>query len=321
MANDARIAVGLPAHPKTKKLIRRIGEAGAWYLVRLFLWAASDRSNGDLSGLSDEDIELAVDWSGEEGAFVEALANVGFIDGEEGARAIHDWEEHNPWAAGAEARIEKSRWAALCKQYGREGAAKRMPEYAASIGFAPSTQSGEEPDSASGMPEELLESASGTPPAEPNSASGTPVAESSSAPLPSFPFLSDTFPKDIEPNGSVGGADRLPRCDHQAIVDLYHQKLPEMPPIRMMSDPRKKALASFWKFVLTSKKTDGTRRAETANEALAWVGNYFDRARHNDFLMGRGPRGTGHENWKCDLDFLLTEKGRRHVIEKTEVAE
>lgn len=309
MANDARIAVGLPAHPKTKKLIRRIGEAGAWYLVRLFLWAASDRSNGDLSGLSDEDIELAVDWSGEEGAFVEALANVGFIDGEEGARAIHDWEEHNPWAAGAEARSEKSKWAAMCKQYGREGAAKRMPEYAASIGFAPSMQAGEDPNSASGMPEALLESAS-----------GTPVAESSSAPLPSFPFLTDTFPKEIEPNGSVGGTDRLPRCDHQAIVDLYHQNLPEMPPVRMMSDARRKSLSAFWRFILTSKKTDGSRRAETAEEALEWVGGYFERASHNDFLMGRGSRGTGHENWRCDLDFLLTEKGKRHVIEKTEVA-
>ena len=30
---DARISVGLPAHPKTKKLIRRLGEGGAWRLT------------------------------------------------------------------------------------------------------------------------------------------------------------------------------------------------------------------------------------------------------------------------------------------------
>lgn len=127
---DARIAVGLPSHPKTKKLIRRIGEPGAWRLVCLFLWAAHNRSNGDLSGMTGEDIELAADWQGEEGDFVSALIEVGFLDGEELAYSIHDWAEHNPWAAGSEERSESSRWAALCKRHGRARAAEIMPEYA-----------------------------------------------------------------------------------------------------------------------------------------------------------------------------------------------
>ena len=28
------------------------------------------------------------------------------------ARRVHDWDEHNPWAAGASARSEKASWAA-----------------------------------------------------------------------------------------------------------------------------------------------------------------------------------------------------------------
>lgn len=120
-----------------------------------------------------------------------------------------------------------------------------------------------------------------------------------------------------EPNGSVGSADRLPRCDTQSLVDLYHEILPEMPRVRLMTDARKKALSSFWKFVLTSRKTDGSKRAETAAEATEWVRGYFTRARDNDFLMGRGAKAPGHEGWSCDLDFLLTDKGKRHVIEKT----
>jgi len=122
---------------------------------------------------------------------------------------------------------------------------------------------------------------------------------------------------DKEPNGSVGSADRLPRCDTQALVDLYHEILPEMPRVRLMTDARRKALSTFWKFVLTSRKTDGSKRAETAAEATEWVRGYFTRARDNDFLMGRGPKAAGHEGWTCDLDFLLTDKGKRHVIEKT----
>ena len=130
---DARISVGLPAHHKTKKLIRRLGEGGAWRLVCLFLWVAQSRPDGDLSGMTGEDIELAADWKGEEGAFIKALIEVGFVDGEEGAYSIHNWQEHNPWAAGADARSEKAKWLALCKHHGRGKAAEMMPEYAARI--------------------------------------------------------------------------------------------------------------------------------------------------------------------------------------------
>lgn len=130
MPTDARINVGLPGHHKTKKLHRRLGPAGPWGLVCLFLWAASSRTDGDLEGMTDEDIELAADWSGEPGALVGALEQVGFLDGPPEARTIHDWAEHNPWAAGADDRAEASRWAALCKRYGRDGAAMRMPDYA-----------------------------------------------------------------------------------------------------------------------------------------------------------------------------------------------
>ena len=127
---DARIATSLPSHPKTKKLVKRLGGAAGWHLVCLFLWAAANRPDGDLDGLSDEDVELAVDWSGEDGAFVEALAAVGFLDGEQGARRIHDWAEHNPGAAGADARKEKASFAALVRQHGRAQAEHMMPDYA-----------------------------------------------------------------------------------------------------------------------------------------------------------------------------------------------
>lgn len=130
MPSDARLNTGLAGHHKTKKLLRRLGPAGPWALVCLFLWTAANRSDGDLSGMSNEDIELAADWQGEPDALVPVLAEVGFLDGSAGERKIHDWAEHNPWAAGAEDRAESSRWAALCKRYGRDGAAERMPDYA-----------------------------------------------------------------------------------------------------------------------------------------------------------------------------------------------
>jgi uncharacterized protein YdaU (DUF1376 family) len=121
----------------------------------------------------------------------------------------------------------------------------------------------------------------------------------------------------LEPKGSVARPPKKPTCPTSSIVNLYHEILPEMPVARLMPESRKKAIAKFWNFVLTSEKADGTRRATTHDEALTWTGDFFNRARDNDFLMGRGSKSAGHENWQCDIDFLMTDKGMKHVIEKT----
>jgi hypothetical protein len=117
---------------------------------------------------------------------------------------------------------------------------------------------------------------------------------------------------------SASSTAKLPTCPHQAIVDLYHEVLHELPAVRLMNDGRKKAIARTWAWVLTSKKANQTPRASSAEEAMTWFRKYFELARENDFLMGRTPRTGEHANWKCDLDFLLTDRGMKHVIEKTE---
>jgi hypothetical protein len=115
MAEDCRLSTALPSHPKTLKLERRLGDAGCWALTKLFLWAAGNKSDGDLGGMSDEEIELSVRWGGESGAFVRALVEVRFLDGATGSYAIHDWDEHNPWAAARGLRIEAARKAAAVR--------------------------------------------------------------------------------------------------------------------------------------------------------------------------------------------------------------
>jgi hypothetical protein len=87
-----------------------------------------------------------------------------------------------------------------------------------------------------------------------------------------------------------------------------------------MNDQRKRALAKVWGWVLTSSTPEGARRATTPAEALEWFRRYFERARDNDFLMGRTARNGEHAGWRCDLDFLLTDKGMKQVIEKTSEA-
>jgi uncharacterized protein YdaU (DUF1376 family) len=123
-------------------------------------------------------------------------------------------------------------------------------------------------------------------------------------------------PKDSSPDGLVGRAD-IPPCPVEQLVRAYHEALPELPKVRLLGEDRRKALRALWRFALTEPKSDGTPRATTVEEALAWCRSYFERARENDWLMGRTEKVNGHAGWECDLDFLLSKKGMKHVIEKT----
>lgn len=104
------------------------------------------------------------------------------------------------------------------------------------------------------------------------------------------------------------------------IVRVFHEVLPELPGVKLMPAKRRAALQKFWEWILSSKKPDGTPRATTPEEALVWVRAYFDRVRHNEFLMGTTKRTEEHANWRCSLDHLLTDKGMLHVIERTETS-
>jgi len=117
---------------------------------------------------------------------------------------------------------------------------------------------------------------------------------------------------------SASSAAKLPTCPTAEIIALYHEMLPELPKVRLHTKDRVRSIAKVWGWVLTSRKSDDSRRAETADQALQWFREYFTRARSNDFLMGRSKRNEQHENWRCDIDFLLTDRGMKHVLEKTE---
>jgi hypothetical protein len=62
-----------------------------------------------------EDIEIAADWLGKEGLFVDTLIAMRLVDCDDGVCKIHDWEENNGFAFGARERSEKARKAARAK--------------------------------------------------------------------------------------------------------------------------------------------------------------------------------------------------------------
>lgn len=90
-------------HPKVKKAARLAGINEFEMIGRLhclWWWALDYAPDGDLTNYTDDDIEDAVDWAGQRGAFAQALVNCGFnghgglIDVTQESRVIHDWHEY-----------------------------------------------------------------------------------------------------------------------------------------------------------------------------------------------------------------------------------
>lgn len=98
-----------------------------------------------------------------------------------------------------------------------------------------------------------------------------------------------------------------PACPTQQIVDLYHELLPTLPRVEVMSDSRKRALSGRWREVCADKEiahADDPRAA-----ALDWWRWYFARAATSKFLTGQS------KDWRASFDFLLTPSKFAKVIE------
>jgi len=116
MNKDIRLSVKFFEHPKTIKLERRLGIQGVKALIKLWMWAALNKPEGDL-GHDAEDIEIAAQWSGEPELFSKALVDLRWLDHIDGRYRLHDWIEHNPWAAKDGTRSDKARFSRMAKTH------------------------------------------------------------------------------------------------------------------------------------------------------------------------------------------------------------
>lgn len=115
---DFRVKPGFFTHFKTGRLENALGYEGIVKLLRLWGWAAEHRPSGTLTGMTGDDIEFAVAWSGQKGSFVSALISIGWLDVmPDGVFCLHDWQEHNPWVAGAPLRSDMGRMGKLASNY------------------------------------------------------------------------------------------------------------------------------------------------------------------------------------------------------------
>lgn len=286
--------------PRVAKICDLTGHAEAAVIGGLYwLWAMADQHSvdGALPGMTVRQIDRKTGVSG----LGDALLVVGWLVMRGDDLCIPAFDEHN--GASAKKRAQTARRVAKSKlanndnsHTGNAAGAESVSEVFESL--TQDAQSGNAQVTQQALPREReREDIRGCkhPPAQ---APAAAVAQAALSP----------------PCGNG-----LPPCPAEALVSLYHEVLPELPRCRVTTDARARALRRRWRWVLSTRKPDGQPRAVTAADALAWFRAFFERARASDWLMGRSPRGAGHEGWQCDLDFLLGDKGLKAVVEKTEV--
>ena len=121
MNTDIRVDVGFLDHWKTDILLAECGAEGVLALMRLWIYAAQNKPDGRLTGITDKLIERVAKWKGESGQLLHCIVENRFIEqDEEGIWFLHDWEQHNPYAAGAEWRRERAKKANAASQQAKK---------------------------------------------------------------------------------------------------------------------------------------------------------------------------------------------------------
>lgn len=106
---DIRISICFWDHWKTVTLKADLGVEAVESLQRLWCFAAINKPSGVLDGMSQRAIEMASRWSGSSGALIAKLDELCFLEKRGDWYAIHDWADHNSFAATADARSAQAK--------------------------------------------------------------------------------------------------------------------------------------------------------------------------------------------------------------------
>ena len=110
MNTDIRVDVGFLDHWKTETLISECGADSVLSLIRIWIFAAQNKPTGKLDGIKTTMIERVAKWRGEGGKLLNCLTDLRFIEQDaDGVWCLHDWAEHNPYAAHAEWRKDRAK--------------------------------------------------------------------------------------------------------------------------------------------------------------------------------------------------------------------
>jgi uncharacterized protein YdaU (DUF1376 family) len=137
--------------------------------------------------------------------------------------------------------------------------------------------------------------------------STTHDATNNQYPIPITHINTDICPPSGEPEEKTG----LPKCCHQEVIDLYHQKLPTLRKVEVWNDARKGYLRQRWRDVSQELALEKPIQTE---DVLLWWSDFFTHIGQSKFLTGRVNDKSGRA-FTADLEWILKPSNFAKIIE------
>jgi len=93
-----------------------------------------------------------------------------------------------------------------------------------------------------------------------------------------------------------------PKCDPQAIVDLFNKTLPGLPQVAMLTKDRKSKISARW-------------NESDVHQDLDFWADFFALVGESEFLMGKGGARNGAKPFRATFDWLIAPSNFVKVVE------
>ena len=113
------------------------------------------------------------------------------------------------------------------------------------------------------------------------------------------------------PSGEPELGNGLPKCNHQAVIDLYHQHLPTLRRVEVWNDARKGYLRQRWRDVALELSAEQQATEEVMLDYWTRLFNYVGESK---FLMGKVNDKSGRV-FTADLEWILKPSNFAKIVE------
>jgi hypothetical protein len=105
--------------------------------------------------------------------------------------------------------------------------------------------------------------------------------------------------------------DKLPDCQHQPVIDLYHQQLPTLRRVEVWNATRQGYLRQRWREVAAELAKD---KPISASAVLDWFNDFFGHIQKSRFLVGK-INGKDGRAFAADLEWIIKPSNFAKIVE------
>jgi uncharacterized protein YdaU (DUF1376 family) len=149
----------------------------------------------------------------------------------------------------------------------------------------------------------------GTPPnKEANSPpNATPIATNNHKPI----TINQEPDKYICPPCGELDDSKIPKCEHQSVIDMYHKYLPTLRKVEVWNTARQGYLRQRWREVALELAKE---KNIVADDILTWFGDFFKHIGTSKFLTGKVNSKDGRA-FTADLEWILKPSNFAKIVE------